>query len=205
MNVEKLFTDDDKKRIEDAVAAAEARTSGEIVPVVVESSDEYPHVILAGGLIGEMFALAAGVWAVPHPNYLEIVGLIALGFLAGVLAGRFITPFRRVLLGRKFVDTEVYQRAVEIFHESGLASTRDRTGVLVFVSLLEHRVQVLADVGISARAPEGMWDGVVGLVLEGIGKKDLAAAWPRQSSAAARCWPSTSRPARTTPTSFPIV
>ena len=53
-------------------------------------------------------------------------------------------------------------------HGSGLVETRERTGILIFVSLLEHRVVVLADRGIHARVAEGTWDGVVARIVTGI-------------------------------------
>jgi putative membrane protein len=61
------------------------------------------------------------------------------------------------------------QRAAELaFHQLGMVETRGRTGILIYVSLLERRVVVLADRGIHARVAEGTWDGVVARVVEGI-------------------------------------
>lgn len=42
------------------------------------------------------------------------------------------------------------------------------TGILILVSLLEHRVQVLADKGINDRVPPGTWDGLVNGIIDGI-------------------------------------
>jgi putative membrane protein len=173
MTLEHVFTDENKKRIHDAVARAEARTSGEIVPVVVEASDGYPHVTLAAAVVGQMVALAAGVWVFPEPGYLVILSLIAGGMAAGTFLGRFVTPLRRLLLGQAITETEVYQRALQAFHELGVADTRDRTGILIFVSILEKRVQVLGDLGISEKASDSTWDEVVEKVLDGIGRSDL--------------------------------
>jgi putative membrane protein len=50
----------------------------------------------------------------------------------------------------------------------GLHRTQGRTGILLFVSLLEHRVQVLADQGINDRVPSGTWDEVVQGIVAGI-------------------------------------
>jgi len=49
-----------------------------------------------------------------------------------------------------------------------VVETRERTGILLYVSLLEHRVEVLADRGIHERVEPGTWDGVVARVLDGI-------------------------------------
>ncbi len=54
------------------------------------------------------------------------------------------------------------------FFELGLTSTRDRTGILLYVSLLEHQVVVLADRGIDEPVEPGTWDAVVERILDGI-------------------------------------
>ena len=54
------------------------------------------------------------------------------------------------------------------FLSQGLVETRDRTGILIFVSLLEHRVEVIADRGIDTKVQPGTWDGVVDATLSGI-------------------------------------
>ena len=44
--------------------------------------------------------------------------------------------------------TRVAERALRVFYEKNLHTTRDNTGVLFFISLLEHKVWILADTGI---------------------------------------------------------
>jgi putative membrane protein len=47
-------------------------------------------------------------------------------------------------------------------------ATRDRTGILIFLSLLEHKVRVLGDSGINAKVQQSDWDGVTQLIVSGI-------------------------------------
>lgn len=162
------FSDEDNQRIKQAVKKAEASTSGEIVPLIVQASDPYPHADLAGGIVGQSLALIAGIWLVPDLDYVASILFLVGGFLIGYLATRFISPLKRAILGNRIVSTEVYQRALQAFFELGIMNTRDRTGILIMVSLLEHKVQVLADTGINEKVTEGTWDGVVTLVLNGI-------------------------------------
>jgi putative membrane protein len=162
------FTDERKARIEKAVAEAEASTSGEIVPMVVEASDAYPHAALLAAILFELLALAALPWAVPEPTPLDVAACVAGGLAAGFVLGRWAGPLRRLLIGAKVARTEVHQRAVQAFVEHGLAETRDRTGVLILVSLLERRVEVLADRGIREKVPPETWDDVVARVVRGI-------------------------------------
>lgn len=155
-----LLSSEERQRIADAVAAAEARTAGEIVPVVVRTSDTYPGarwrlaVVFALGLATVLAAI------VPESDPLFWLALAAVLLLPGHwLAAR---PFLlRLFLRRDEVAEETRQRARELFVEQGVHNTTGRNGVLLFVSLLERRIEVLADTGIHAVAPEGFWDEVV--------------------------------------------
>ena len=69
---------------------------------------------------------------------------------------------QRLLLPEPLVQERVAERARYAFAANGLAHTRDRTGILIFVALLEHRVVVLADEGIHrALDPSESWQEVV--------------------------------------------
>lgn len=56
---------------------------------------------------------------------------------------------------------KVRNRALRHFTESGVYSTRDHTGILIFISLMEKRVELLADQGISEKIPQDEWDDLV--------------------------------------------
>ncbi len=143
-----------------AVENAERGTSGEIVPVILERSDVYAgarwrmSVVLAlttGFILAVFFPQLHPIWIV----WAQVPALF-LGYLLGSIA-----LFQRTVLAADEMDEEVKQRALEIFHLHKLHATRDRTGVLIFVSLLEHRVLVLADSGINSKVPSGTWDALV--------------------------------------------
>ncbi|MEW6440215.1 MAG: hypothetical protein AB1640_04695 [bacterium] len=168
-----LFSEDQEKRIGEAVRQAENMTAGEIVPMVTDAADTYPHAHLIGGLIGLLAASLAAVWVLPVFAPLELFAMQAAGFVAAFLLVRFVPALKRSLLSARVREEEVYERALKAFQDLELHRTRDRTGVLIFVSLLEHRVQVLADTGINARVKPGSWNEVLELVLAGIRRGDL--------------------------------
>jgi len=169
------ISEQDRARIAAAVKRAEASTSGEIVPLIVGASDPYRHADLAGGIIGQVAALIAGLWLLPGFDTTQATVLLVAGFGAGYVATRFTPVLKRALLGQKAVTEEVYQRALTAFFELGVANTRDRTGIFILVSLLERRVQVIADKGIHEQVPAGSWDQVVSDVLQGIKDGSLIA------------------------------
>ncbi len=173
MKVKRIFTAEREKRVEEAIGRAESMTSGEIVPMVVDQSDAYLHVDFIGALIVQFAAFLAAIWLLPAFDYLSILAIQVLGLVVGFLAFRYLAPLKRICLSPKIAEEEVFEKALRVFRELELNRTAERTGILILVSLLEHRVQVLADSGINARVKSGTWDEVVEIVLAGIKGGDL--------------------------------
>ena len=166
MRVEELLDPGAFAAIEAAVRDAERCTSGEIVPLLAERSDDYAEVRLA---VAMLLALASGIlWLAFVPDHRLWLVPTQLGVfaLAAWAVGR--RPLLRWLAPHPWLVERV-QRAAELaFHQLGLVETRERTGILIYVSLLERRVVVLADRGIHARVGDGTWDGVVARIVDGI-------------------------------------
>ncbi|MCU0290980.1 MAG: hypothetical protein MUF10_03190 [Thermoanaerobaculaceae bacterium] len=173
MNVDRFFSARERELVEQAVGSAEGRTSGEIVPVVVARSDEYFGAswkaatlgALAAVAVAEALHLGLGMWGVSE---LWIVLPAAVGAALGFAAGVFVPWLRRLVISGEEMDREVRQRAVEAFVAHEVFATRERTGVLILVSLFEHRVVVLGDSGINARVQTGEWDEIVAGIVAGI-------------------------------------
>ena len=168
-----LFTAAERDRIEAAVGAAEQATRGQIVPMVVRASDTYPGARWRLAVALALLSTTVGLLALPaiDPLYFmaALVPLLGAGHLLATLP-----PLLRLALSRAEVDEEVRQRAHQAFLELGLHGTRERTGVLLFVSLLEHRIEVIADTGITDAAPDDLWTEVVARLAERIRQGALA-------------------------------
>jgi putative membrane protein len=167
MQAEKLFTEEEKERIRQAVTAAEQKTSGEIVPVVVSASARYTEIELLGVVVGlGIGTLAAAFYVNPWGH-----DFVYLWPMLGAGAGFFICRIpwiKRRMVSRQRMDEAVLQRSLATFTAEGLHQTRDHTGILIFVSLLEHDVEVLADKGINEKVPQGPWNEVVRIVTAGL-------------------------------------
>jgi len=142
-----------RSHLAEAVRAAERRTRGEIVLMVVRACDEYGS---AGWRLGVALAVAVfcglHAFAAPLPWWF---------YLLAQLAG--------LLLGPRLAEERVHERARRAFLENGLTRTHGRTGILIFVALLERRVVVLADDGIHGVLDAGeSWEEVVELALAGL-------------------------------------
>ena len=82
----------------------------------------------------------------------------------------------RFIVGRRAMAEAVKNRALRHFVESAAYDTVDRTGVLLFISVLERRVELIADKGINAQVTPDTWDRIVSSLVRGIGEKRTAEA-----------------------------
>lgn len=169
-----LFSESDLKRIETAVTAAEKKTSGEIVPYFVEASDAYVDAfwkLLGFTLIISLLLTAfifeySGWWFTF--GIFEILTAITGGAILLCFLLVKIDPVLRFAAGRKSIQDRITSRAAEAFVSEEVFATRDRTGILIFISELEHRVLVIGDSGINAKVKPEVWTEVAGLVINGI-------------------------------------
>lgn len=153
-------SDTERERIKAAVTKAELNTSGEVVPVIVSRSDFYAVAHFRLAMITAMvFALVSYYFY----DFLDPIFLIYIQ-VPGLILGYALTyiPFvKRVFITKNEVREEVRQRAIEIFHNQQVSATKDRTGIMIYISLLERRVEVLADSGITNQLPADYWDILV--------------------------------------------
>lgn len=162
------------ERVHAALVAAERRTVGEILPVVVERSDLHPGApwLCALTLLLLGTALAAPILPFDQPALL-LSCQVAFGAVGYALAW-LLPDLRRLFVREARADAVVEEQALLEFHRNGLHETEGRTGVLLFVSLFEHRVVVLGDVGIDAHLSPDDWAGLTSDLLAASARGQLA-------------------------------
>lgn len=139
--------------ITEAVAAIERRTDAEIVVVAVSRSGRYTDVSLAAALGGGFAALAFLAWApVEFSGVLFPIHAALAAGASGYAARRFAGLTRR-LAGASRMRVQVREAAEAAFTQESVHGTRRRTGVLVYVSAFEGRVELLPDHGLLGRIP----------------------------------------------------
>jgi putative membrane protein len=174
MALSHLFSPADLERVKAAVQEAEKKTSGEIVPYVVDRSDDYEEADWrCGALLG---TLALGAFAALHRftnvwlplDFAEVVLVCLLAFLLGMGLARFVPAVKRLFAGSSLLERRVALRAADAFIGEEVFKTRDRTGILLFLSVLEHKVLVIGDQGINAKVDKRDWQDVANTVVGGI-------------------------------------
>ncbi len=173
MALERHFPEAAQARIAEAVKRAESRSTGQIVPVVVERSQPYEEVRWIAAVVGAALGTGVGELAPFVDSFARLIGVQVAGGLLGYLVGR-LGLVERLLAGRRHMDEAVLARAEQAFFEHGLHETREGTGVLVFASLREHRAVVIGDRGIHARMGDAEWKKAVDALVEGLRRDDPA-------------------------------
>jgi len=149
----------DRERISGAIRAAEARTSGEIVCVLARASSDATALPI---LLAAVAALALP-WLLVAFTAMPLNRILLLQVIVFVaLAVMLCLPRVRVALVPRAMRRAVAHRvAMEQFAIRGIAHKKDRTGILIFVSLAERYARIVADEGIATRVPQAEWQGAV--------------------------------------------
>jgi putative membrane protein len=150
----------DHDRVLAAISAAEKQTAAEFAVAIVTSADEYAEIrLLVPALIAILSSpLLLAVGLTYDPFWLAVIPCLLFLSIAGVLmsdavAVPLVPTVRRLRRVRRLAQS--------LFVELGLATPRDRAGVLLFVAQAERQVEILAGAGISERIDAKTWQAVV--------------------------------------------
>jgi putative membrane protein len=149
----------DRERISTAIRAAEARTSGEIVCVLTQSSSDataLPIFVAAVVALALPWLFVAFTAMTVH----RILSLQIVVFLA-LMALLCLPRVRVALMPRKARRAIAHRVAMEQFTIRGIARKKDRSGILIFVSLAERYARIIADEGIATRVTQSEWQRAV--------------------------------------------
>jgi len=188
----------DLASIRQAVQDAERKTDGEIALAATPESSDYSFFeLFASVVLGAVcFALLLPFhdfvtalvdrqfWQAPAWYVPACYGAVSFAVIALFFMFANIPAIDRLAVPKAAMRKAVYERALRHFVESGVYATRDRTGILVFISLLEHEVRIIADSGINAKIGQDEWDRIASLVASGVKTGKTAGAL---SEAVAEC------------------
>jgi putative membrane protein len=175
------LTHADHETVSAAIHAAEQRTSGQIVCVLAHASSDYAYAPI---LWASVLALLAPWPLITFtPWSVQWIYLIQLGvfIVAGLVFS--LTPLRLALVPRAVRRARAHRAALEQFVVRRVARTKNRTGVLIFVSLAERYARIIADEAIAQKVPNSEWqtaiDALTAHMRDGRIAQGLAAAIER--------------------------
>lgn len=163
-----FFTEAELQRIAETTRSVECCTIGEVAVMTVNSSDEYREAAVLGSVL-----LGSGISLLVSEVFLNasLHYFILLSFLFFPLMWvlfKYLPVLKTSFVGRRRLEEAVRERALRAFYEKGLYKTKANTGVLFFISLLEHKVWVLADKGINEKIDQQTLNAFAHTVSKGI-------------------------------------
>ena len=197
-----MLSEAEHRRVVQAVATAEAATTGEIVCILANEVSNYRETPLAWAaavaLLAPPLALLLGAdpawltpwrsgWSVAHAaalggatvGALEALCLAQVVLFAIVAALVAIPPVRRALTPGPLKAHRVHRAALQQFLATGLHANAARTGVVIFASRHDRRVELLADDAIHTAVGDVVWNASVKAVQDGMKRGDPAAGFVR--------------------------
>ena len=187
-----MMDDAGRQLVAEAVREAESQTSGEIVTVLAETSDGYTDVALLWAA-GAAFTAMSIFAALPEP-FLNIWDRVFAGWghewTTGELASMVIAlglatflgvwlvqqwqPLKWLLVPGPVKSARVRAQAVRQFKVGAQRRTTGHTGVLIYLSMREHRAEIVADESIAAQVPAEVWGEAMGDMLSEIRRGRVA-------------------------------
>jgi putative membrane protein len=188
------FDDASRVALTDCVKKIETTTDAELVLVVRARSGSYRH---ADYLCGALLAFAGLLFLLFSPfdfhQYWVAVEVALLFALGAFLASRS-NSIRRLLTKEKFRDEAVRTGAAAMFYEAGIANTNAEMGVLIYLSILERRLELIADRGILKSVNALEWNQTLSELREAGRKAEpeiLLTALEKLGAVLCQCLPAT--------------
>ncbi len=149
----------DLDSIVDAIGRAERRTSGEIVCALTRRASDYAYV---PPLCAAFFALVSP-WPLAVLTTLTAKEIYAAQILVFVVSALLVSwpPIRLALTPRLVKKRRAERAAIEQFFLRGVAGTRGRTGVLIFVAFAERYARIVADEGLDRKISDDEWQAAL--------------------------------------------
>jgi putative membrane protein len=177
------LTDDGRASVGAAVAAVERHTAGEVVTIVTQQSDDYAEIALLWSAFVAFLALAVlalfpdfylgiydrltGGWVQQwHPRGVFAVALVvAVLTFAGMWLLQLWRPLRLFLVPGPVKNQRVRARAIMCFKVGAERRTHGRTGILIYLSMAEHRAEIVADEAIASKVAPEVWGEAMAAML----------------------------------------
>lgn len=142
-----------------AIRAAEQHTCGQIVCVLAHASSAYAHVPILWSTLLALFTpwplIYFTQWSVQRIFLAQLIV-----FLVAAVAFSW-APLRILLVPRAIQRARAHRAALEQFVLRGISRTRNRCGLLIFVSLAEHYARIIADEGVAQKVHAAEWQAAI--------------------------------------------
>lgn len=184
MSAADFFDETARKRAAECVAAVERETGAEMVIVVRRISGRFRAADYLGGFAIALLVLAVLIF---HPHAFDEQYFpfeVLLGFVLGASVTANVVPLRRALAGAAACAESVRTAARAAFFDGGISRTKGRSGLLVYVSMFEKRVELVPDIGLDLGVLGPRWTELESRLASAVRAADFGAFLETLKSAA---------------------
>ena len=181
MNLKK-FSEKDSQKIADATRKAELKTSGEIVTVITHDCANYhanlflvaviPFILITAFIVifsGTYISVLQSLfWEIQIDKVVLLTSFIPLVFFIVFFLIFSVPMLKYSIVSKDRMKKEVRLHAESAFFRHGITATEGATGVLIFISMFERRVELLVDYKIKQKINNAEWEKVVNNIIDGI-------------------------------------
>lgn len=157
----KKFTTQELNKIKTAVIKAERKTTGEIVPIIIPQADDY----FEGQVTFSLLSTIIFSFGYLHYTQWKSLSLFIAGqvitFALSFALTYFFPAIKLWFINKSILAAKTNEHALGDFFRYGIGRTKEHTGILIALFLLEKRVEIIADAGINERCNQKTWDSVV--------------------------------------------
>ncbi len=178
----RFITQSDQDKIKEAIRRVEQKTSGELVTVITRESDSYEFIPYMWAAIIALFGAALVVVAAPAvPLTFFVSGQIVVFVLLTYLLR--LPPLKHLFIPKSVGRKRARRFAREQFFAHNIHHTKNRSGILIYVSVAEHYVEILADQGINEKIDAAQWEAIVEQFVSDVKAKKTADGFLRAINA----------------------
>tara|TARA_R110000868_G_scaffold120540_4_gene320121 strand:- start:117 stop:791 length:675 start_codon:yes stop_codon:yes gene_type:complete len=187
MSLKQYISQTGINKVEQAIQDAEQNTSCEVVPVIINRSDNYQHASYAFAFLLAIVSLAclwllyppqqdtSSVWSSTNLYYLGLmIADMLIVYMVGIFIAEKCPSIKLLFLSKQDMIKRVQAKTLQLFHILHVGKTKNNTGIIITISLFEHVVDVHGDSEVSKYFDQQQWDQVRDIVIAGIKKGDLA-------------------------------
>ena len=169
------FSKTEHEAVSAAIREAERQTCGQIICVLAQSSSDYAYVPILWASVLSLLP----PWPLMDFTQLSVQRIFLLQLVVFVLAGFIFSwiPLRLALVPRAVRRAQAHRAALEQFVVRRVTHTRNRCGILIFVSMAEHYARVIADEGIAQKVKNEEWQAAIDVLIEHIRDGRIAAGF----------------------------
>ena len=150
----------DRQRIQQAIASSEAQFDGELVTIIAAASDTYRYIPTMWAGLLTLLSPWLTLLVVPGLDLFAVLSVQSAVFLVVMLLCHW-QPVKMALVPRQVQHQRASRLAHEQFFRQGLHLTRNHNAVLLFVSVAERYVEIIADKGINECVNNECWSEII--------------------------------------------